>query len=116
MLLYRTWQIKTSQIDKPENPRKLMPEIYFRQVEKIILYLTKHIIQWSVLTVVKYWFIFTTRAKKWMHKNYPKIIKLFRKKDKVNGNPKISFAKRARLELKAKIGRMKEKVKREHGN
>ena len=116
MLSFRAWQIRTSRIETPENPRKIVPEIYFRQVEKIALYLAKHVIQWTVLTVVKYWFISTTKSKKWAHKNYPKIAKIFRKKEEKNGNSKISFSKRARLELKSKIGRIKEKVKREHGN
>jgi len=116
MLSFRTWELKTSQIEKPENERKLMPEIYFRQVEKVVLYLAKHVIQWIVLAIVKYWFISTTKAKKWIGKNYPKITKIFRKKESTGENKKISFSKRARLELKAKIGRIKEKVKREHGN
>ena len=116
MIFFRAWELDTSRTEKPDTPRKLIPEVYFRQVEKIVLYLTKHIVQWLVLVVVKYWFIVTTKIKKWLHKNYPRVTRIFKKKEKENINTKPSFLKRAILELKMKIKRTKEKVKREHEN
>ena len=116
MLYFRAWEIKTLRVELPISLRKIIPEIYFRHVEKIMLHLAKYVIQWIVLMVVKYWFILYTKTNTWVVKNWPKIYNLFKnKEDEVNNNPqKYSFVQRAALELKAKIRHTREKVRREH--
>jgi hypothetical protein len=114
MLSFRAWEIETLRTLPNTSPRKLIPEMYFRHLEKIMLHLAKHIIQWIVLVTIKGWFIVTTKIKKWIGKNWPKVDKFFRR-EKNNTNPlKPSFVKRAVLESKVKIRRIKEKVKKEH--
>jgi hypothetical protein len=114
MLFFRTWEINNSHVLKPEAPKKVIPEIYFRQIEKIMLYLTKHVVQWIVLVVVRYWFIISTKTKKWVCKNLPKVNKYFKKAPKEIDDKRISFVKRAVIESKIKIRRIKEKVRKEH--
>lgn len=114
--MFRAWEIRTLQINKPLPEHRVFPKLYFRHVEKIMLYLTKHIIQWIVLVVVKYWFILTTKAKKWGENNLPKVYLFFKGKPKeeTEDKTKHSFVRRAVLESKTKIRHMKEKVRMEH--
>lgn len=114
MLSFRAWEIKTLRTENPGSERKIVPEMYFRHLEKIMLHLAKYIIQWIILVVVKGWYILTTRTKKWIGKNWPKINKFFKKKTKEMDEKGMSFVKRAVLESKMKIRRIKEKVKKEH--
>ena len=114
MLFFRTWEIKTAQVEPQIEERKFFPEIYFRHIEKIVLHLVKYGIQWLVLILVKIYFILTTKTKKWVGKNWPKINKYFIGKTKEVNGKGMTFAKRAILESKIKIRRIKEKVKREH--
>jgi uncharacterized protein YpmB len=115
MLFFRAWEINNSHVLKPEASKKVIPEIYFRQTEKIMLYLTKHIIQWIVLITVKYWFIVSTKTQKWICKNLPKIDNYFKKVPKeIDDSKGVSFVKRAVIESKIKIRRIKEKVRKEH--
>jgi hypothetical protein len=118
MLSYRAWEIKTLQADPSISPRKLIPEMYFRHLEKIMLHLAKHIIQWIVLKVVKYWFILITKVKKWTAKKLPKILEFLKKKEEEikTEQQKDSFFRKAVLESKSKIRRIKENVRREHGD
>lgn len=112
----RAWEIKTKRIDiSSEENRSLLPKIYFRHIEKIMLYLTKHIIQWIVLMIVKYWFILQTKIKKWVQENSPKINK-FLGKNTNNQPKKNTFLQKAILESKWKIKHMKEKIIRENEN
>lgn len=116
MLMYRAWEIKTLQVEMPVTIGDLFPEIHFRHIEKFMLYLAKHVIQWIVLVVVKYWFIVSTKAKKWIGKKLPKIHNFFSKKKELpDPFQKPSFVQRAVLESKIKIKRIREKVKKEHG-
>ncbi len=114
MIMFRAWEIETSRTEKALSARKIVPEIYFRHIEKIVLYLTKHIVQWIVLVVVKYWYIFFTKTKKWTKNNLPKISNYFRSKAKNIKKQNDSFVKRAINESKTKIKRIKEKVRKEH--
>jgi hypothetical protein len=117
MLSYRAWEIKTLRADPSISPRKLIPEMYFRHLEKIMLHLAKHIIQIIVLVVVRYWFILITKIKKWTAKKLPKVLELLKKKEQEvkNEQQKESFFRKAVLESKSKIKRIKETVRREHG-
>lgn len=115
MVTFRAWEIKTGRVEIPYQAKSILPKIYFRHVEKIMLYLTKHIVQWIVLMAVKYWFIVYTKTKKWAGKKLPKIYDFFKTKPKVLIQPKNSFIQKAILESKIKIRNIKEKVKREHG-
>lgn len=115
MLAYRAWEIRTARVSIAEDDSKVAVDLSFRHVEKSMLYLTKHIVQTVVLTVVKYWFIWTTKAKKWISDRWPKIHDYFVKKPVENTElSKPTFLEKAILESKAKIKRIKEKVKREH--
>ena len=114
MLSFRAWQIETLRIEPQTPERKLLPEIYFRHLEKIMLHLAKHVIQWIVLMSVKGWYILLTKTKKWVGKNWPKISKFLKKKTKEIDDKRMTFAKRAILESKMKIRRIKEKVKKDH--
>lgn len=111
MLLFRVWEIKTNR-KIVEKDNLSFPEIPFRHVEKNMLYLTKHIVVGLVLVTVKYWFISVIKTKKFVVENWPKIHHLLKKKYKKNEG-KMSFAKRAILESKFKIKKMKQKIKDE---
>lgn len=115
MLMFRAWEIRTLRI-KQEDAEGAVPEISFRHIEKSMLYLTKHVVQGIVITGAKYWFIVTTKSKKWVAGKWPKIHRYVIKKSEVPNETKSpSFVQRAVLESKAKIKRIKEKVKKEHG-
>lgn len=114
MLFFRAWKIREYGNEKSIYSRRIIPEIYFRQVEKIMLYLTKHIVQWLVLNTIKYWYIITTKTKKFISHKLPKMHNYFRRKPNDEGLQKTSFIKRAVIESKIKIRRIKEKVKKDH--
>lgn len=115
MLAWKAWEIRTSRVAIEENSKIVLPDVPFRHVEKNMLYLAKHIIQSLLLVIVKYWFILTTKTKKWLADKWPKIHDYFKKKPLVSGEVKpLSFVKRAIIESKTKIRRVKEKVIREH--
>lgn len=114
MLMFRAWEIRTSQVEKPQSDIDIYPKIQFRHIEKIMLYLAKHVIQAIVLVVVKYWFIVSTKIKNWIGKNWPKIYNFFRTKTDEVTAQKSTFVSRAVLESKIKIKRIREKVKRDH--
>jgi len=114
MLMFRAWEIRNSAHEEPIKYRNILPTIYFRQVEKIMLYLTKHIIQSIVLVVVKYWFILSAKTKKWVLKKLPKINDFFKSDVKKNVVPKKTFVGKAILESKIKIQKIKERVKKDH--
>jgi hypothetical protein len=114
MIYFKAWEIRNSKIEQSSTLRKILPEIYFRQIEKIMLYLTKHILQWIVITAVKYWFIILAKTRKWSLKKLPKIYKLFKAKNKEIIQQRNTFLSKAILESKIKIKRIKEKVKRDH--
>jgi len=112
MLFYRAWEIKQSKIEKPPKNRNFLPDIYFRQVEKIMLYWVKRGIQWLILMTVKYWTIFIEENKKLINKKFPQI-KTFFKKIKQRRNHG-DFIHKAMIESKFKIKRIREKVKKEY--
>lgn len=112
MLVFRAWEIKTGRITLGEEPRYKL-ELSFRYIEKIILYITKHVIQWIVLSSVKLWFLVITKTRLLIQNKLPKISKFFQKKQ--NNDPrKISFVQRAVIESKIKIKKVKEKIKKDH--
>jgi hypothetical protein len=115
MIMFQAWEIKKAEGLKPQLNKKIIPEIYFRHVEKIMLYLAKHIIQSIVLIIVKYYFIFSTKFKKWIGKNWPRVYYFFKKKEVMNTEiQKNSFFRKAVLESRVKIKKIKENVRREH--
>ena len=114
MLMFRAWEIKTLRTEPTISPRNLIPEMYFRHVEKFMLYLTKHVIQWIVLMVVKFWFIIYAKTKKWTGKKLPKIYEFFKEKTKDISQQENSFIQRAILESKIKIKHIREKIRRDH--
>ena len=113
MLIFRAWEIRTGKIIVEEEKPKFTPELSFRYFEKIFLYVTKHIVQWIVLSCVKIWFIMVTKIKILFKNKLPKISKLFKKKENTDSR-KISFIQRAVIESKIKIKKVKEKIKKEH--
>ena len=111
MLLFRSWEIRTHRKNIPDKNISL-PELPFRHLEKNMLYLTKHIVQWLVLVVVKYWFISRIKTKKFIVENWPKVHHFLKRKPGKD-KKKMSFTKRAVLESKFKIKRMKERIRDE---
>lgn len=109
MLYYRAWQIDKMGQDNFGTQRKLPPELYFRHIEKIMLYLTKYAVQWVILSGAKGWFKIKAKTNKWIQKNSPKIHKFFEKKE----STKKTFVGKAILESKIKIRRIKERIERE---
>jgi hypothetical protein len=109
MLNYRAWEIKKNKIEKPSPHQKVIPEIYFRQIEKTMLYLTKYSFQWIVLIIIKGYFILINKVKKFTEKKLPKIFNIFKKKTKTN-TKKIPSFYRAFIELKTKIKKVREKT------
>ena len=114
MLTFRAWEIKTSRVERTPTTQKIIPEMHFRHVEKIVLHLIKHGVQWVVLIIAKHWFITYTKTKKWVLKKLPKVHEFFKKKSKDINQQKNSFFHKAILESKAKIRHVREKVRREH--
>jgi len=114
MVSFRAWEIKTSKIEQPKDKEKLLPKIYFRHLEKIMLYLTKYAVQWVILITVKYWFILYTKICKWVKDKSPKINKFFNKKSGEHKPNNNSFLHKAVIESKIKIRNMKEKIIKEH--
>lgn len=92
------------------------PDISFRKIEKYVLYYTKDIVQVTVVTVVKYSMITALKTKKILKDKWPKIHnsvkKVFKKRE---AGEKPSFIQKAILESKTKIRRIKDKVKKDHG-
>lgn len=109
MLSYQAWQIQISGQDNLPVVRKIPPEIHFRQIEKFMLYFTKHIVQSVVLFGVKCWFKVKTRVNKWVQKNTPRVHEFFKKKE----TKRRTFVSKAILESKIKIRRIKEKIEKE---
>lgn len=113
-LSFRVWEIKNGY--KPSianNKEAQIPHIPFRQIEKNMLYLTKHVAQWLVLVTVKYWFIGVIKVKKTINNKLPQIRNFIKKRRENNKDKNISFFKRAVLESKFKIKRMKQKIREE---
>lgn len=115
MLLYRAWEIRTNRILINEENKEHLPKLSFKDTEKIVLFLIKHLIQHIVVFSVKSWFLFITKTKIFLQNKWPKIHNLFKKKEN-NGTDtrKISFVERAIIESKIKIKKVKEKIKQEH--
>lgn len=115
MIMFRTWEINKAKDSNPLPTRKIVPEVYFRHIEQIVLYLTKYIIQSVVFVVMKYWFIILTKTKKWIGKSLPKLYRFFYKESIKIETQNDSFFRKAILESKIKIRKIKENVRREHG-
>lgn len=114
MLTFRNWKLKKGLVVLPEDHTHPFPELSFKRLEKIVLILAKHLVMSLVLSVVKVWFITTTKIKKWLSEKWPKIHSSFKKKEPGEVITRPSFVKKALLESKAKIQRIKEKVKNDH--
>lgn len=114
MLLFRAWEIRTYKVDIANlEDKNNLPKLSFRYIEKIILYLTKHVIQWIILFSVKLWYTVIAKSKGLIQNKLPKINTFFKKKVSTDSR-KISFVERAVIESKIKIKRVKEKIKKEH--
>ncbi len=114
MLLFRVWEIKTNKIEVKSEKESYTPELSFRNIEKIFLFLIKYSIQWIVLVSVKIWYLVISKTKLLFKNKLPKINKFFNRKPKIEDPRKISFVQRAVIESKIKIKRVKEKIKKEH--
>ncbi len=114
MLTFRAWEIRTSRLlINTESMQTYKKGLSFEEIEKIVLFSFKHIIQWIVIFIVKNWFIIITKIKRLIQNKLPKIHKLFKKKPKTESR-KISFVERAVMESKIKIRKVKEKIKKDH--
>jgi hypothetical protein len=110
MLMFRAWEIRT---DRLIQEKQYARELSFRNTEKIILFIIKHLIQSIILTSVKVWYLIITKTRVLLQNKLPKVNNLFHKKTKTDSR-KLSFVERAVLESKIKIKKIKEKIKREH--
>lgn len=110
MLMFRAWEIRTSRLIID---RTFTRELSFRYIEKVTLFLIKHLIQWIILTSVKIWYLFVTKSKVILQNKLPRVNNLLHKKIN-NDSRKLSFVERAVLESKIKIKKIKEKIKKEH--
>ena len=113
MLLFRAWEIRTLRFNTEEEIQVTRKGLSFRDIEKIILFTVKHVIQGIVLFFVKVWFLMITKIKFWIQNKLPKVNKFFQKKPSTDSR-KISFVERAVLESRIKIKRVKERIKKEH--
>ena len=114
MLLFRAWEIKTMRVIPIINKEEKRLEISFRYLEKNFLYIIKKLIIITVTIIAKYWIIIVTKIKKEVSENWPKIHKLFESKPKEIMPRKHSFLSQTILESKARISRIKEKIKKDH--
>lgn len=112
MLFYRAWEIKEGKVEKPDANTNFLPAVYFRQIEKIMLYWTKRGVQWIILVAVKYWTIFVEESKKLINRKFPKAKDLFKKIGRKRNHG--AFIKKAMIESKFKIKKVREKVKKEY--
>jgi hypothetical protein len=113
MLIFRSWEIKTMRVSAPKNKND-EAGVSFRYIEKSFLYIIRRVVLILILTTVKYWLIITTKTKKWISKNWPKMHSFFHPKPKSISPRKNSFVKQTVLESKARISRLKERIKKEH--
>jgi hypothetical protein len=113
MLAVRAWKLRTGRMPTPEKVQDVVPHVPFRQVEKTVLYLTKHAVVTTVVAVAKYWFIIRTKVTKEVSANWPKVHAWFQAKPK-SPTARPSFIKRSVTESKIRIRRVKEKIRREH--
>ena len=111
--MFRAWEIKKFNIPINSPSTEIIPKIHFRRIEKIMLYLIRHIVQWAVLVLVKYWFITLAKIKKLINKKLPKLHNFFQKKT-IEGEKKKSFLSRTLSDLKMKIKHTKERVIKEN--
>lgn len=114
MVFHQAQRIRDSKIEKPPKEKSFLPVVYFRQVEKIMLYWIKRGVQWVILIVVKYWTILIEESKKIINSKFPKV-KAFFKKQRKRRNQN-AFFKKAKIESKFKIRRLREKIKKEYEN
>ena len=85
MLTFRAWEIRTSRLlINTESMQTYKKGLSFEEIEKIVLFSFKHIIQWIVIFIVKNWFIIITKIKRLIQNKLPKIHKLFKKNQKPN--------------------------------
>ena len=85
------------------------------KIEKYMLYYLKRFLQWAVITTAKYWFIMTTKIKKFIFIRFPKLFNIFKKKEQnTEIKPNNTFLKRAIRESKIKIKKIREHVRAEH--
>jgi len=113
MLFFKAYEIKKNPDKYSPSEGNTIPEVPFRHVEKIVLYLLKNILQSFILIFVKYWFIVTNKIKKWFMDKWPKIHSYFIEKPKSIKSYRHSFVQKAVLESKAKIKVIKDKINEE---
>lgn len=115
MLAFRDWEIRTLGIETHKNAESPIPHLTFRQIEKNMLHLTKNILQATIVTLARYWFIVATKTDKKIQEKWPRVYALFTKKElPPNTEVKLTFFRKAMLESKAKIRRVREAVRKEH--
>lgn len=110
LLSYSAWEVDTGTRNSDSYP---VFKISIRKTEKYVLYYTKQILQSIVITVIKYWFIFITKTKKFIKEKWPHIICKLRPKP-LNAGERPSFVRKAILESKIKVKRIKENIREKH--
>ncbi len=110
LLSYSAWEVDTGVRNANSYP---VFKISIRKTEKYVLYYTKQILQSIVITAIKYWFILVTKSKKWVKEKWPHIVHKLRPKP-LEAGERPSFARKAILESKIKIKRIKENIREKH--
>jgi len=113
MIFWRAWELRHSNNFIIHKRRVILPHLPFRHLEKNMLYLTNQVLQNIVFRIAKYWFIITGKIKKWVNKKWPQIDSYFTEKPRSNTSYRHSFLKKAILESKAKIKKIKAEVDKE---
>ncbi len=112
MLFYRAWEIKKGKVEKPDPNTNFLPAVFFRQIERIMLYWTKRGVQCVILVAVKYWTIFVEEGKKLINRKFPKVKDFFKRLGRKRNHG--AFIQKAMIESKFKIKKVREKVKKEY--
>jgi hypothetical protein len=112
-LSYSAWEVRTGRrVILAPSP---VPKLSFRTIEKSVLYLLKTSLQSIVIIGAKFWFLGMAKLRKFSREKLPKIYRFLgmtaRNED---GTKKPSFARRAIMESRTKIKRIRERIKREH--
>lgn len=114
ILYLQIWKLQTGKVEhvSEQEARPILAD--YKRIEKITLYVVKNITFVFILITVKYWYLMTTKLKKWFEEKKPAIVSILKIKQKEPKEFKPTFIRRAIFELKIRIKRIKQAIKKEH--
>lgn len=110
LLSYSAWEVETGVRKEDTYP---VFKISIRKTEKYVLYYTKWILQSIVINIVKVWFILVVKTKKFLKEKWPQLVHKLRPKP-LEAGERPSFVRKAVIESKIKIKRVKENIREKH--